>query len=187
MDSSQKNQKRAREEASAAAGDSQRCSAGWAAQRLVSAAPVHERTVGVVSANQDKMAAGYTLMCSGRETYLLDWDGRVVHEWRSSRNVFSAYLLPNGNLIRDGSENTVAVAFKAGGASGFVEEVTWNNERVWSYAKLPYDTFLSHHDLEPLPNGNVLVLVWERKSKQQAIAAGRRAELLPDGEVWNQV
>ena len=34
-----------------------------------------------------------------------------------------------------------------------------------------------------MPNGNVLVLCWERKTKAEAIAAGRRPELIPDGEV----
>lgn len=33
-----------------------------------------------------------------------------------------------------------------------VEEVTWENELVWSYARLPYDAFLTHHDLEPMPS-----------------------------------
>jgi hypothetical protein len=68
-----------------------------------------------------------------------------------------------------------------------VEEVTWDNEVVWSHACLPYDSHLTHHDLEPLPNGNVLVLCWERKTKAQALQAGRRVELIPDGEVWNNL
>eukprot|EP00656_Telonema_subtile_P020630 TRINITY_DN21717_c0_g1_i2.p1 TRINITY_DN21717_c0_g1~~TRINITY_DN21717_c0_g1_i2.p1 ORF type:complete len:457 (+),score=62.13 TRINITY_DN21717_c0_g1_i2:106-1476(+) len=132
------------------------------------------------------MHPGCTLVCGGREVYLIDADGCVVHKWRSSRNVFVAYLLPNGNLIRDGSENDVAVGFQAGGASGFVEEVTWNNELVWSYAALPYDAYLTHHDMEPMPNGNLLLLCWERKTKEEALQAGRRPELLPDGELWNE-
>lgn len=80
---------------------------------------------------------------AGRETYLIDNDGRVVHEWRSTRNVFSAYLLPNGNLVRDGSENEIAVCFRAGGAAGFVEEVTWNGDVVWSFGAQPYEAFLT--------------------------------------------
>lgn len=46
----------------------------------------------------------------------------MVHSWRSSRKSFVAYLLPNGNLIRDGNENDLAVAFRAGGAAGWIEE-----------------------------------------------------------------
>ena len=112
--------------------------------------PLASRTVGVLDRDDDRVQPGYTLVCAGREVYLLDLDGRVAHEWRSQRNVFVAYLLPNGNLLRDGSENDIAVAFKAGGASGYVEEVTWDNETVWSFSKLPYAAFLTHHDLELL-------------------------------------
>lgn len=149
--------------------------------------PMEERSVGVVERDDSKIFPGMTLLCAGLETYLIDSDGRVVHEWRSERPVFAAYLLPNGNLLRDGSENDIAVAFQAGGAAGWVEEVTWDNEVVWSYARLPYDAFLTHHDLEPMPNGNVLMLCWERKTKDDAIKAGRRPELIPDGEVWNNL
>jgi len=149
--------------------------------------PLASRTVGVLDRDDDRVQPGYTLVCAGREVYLLDLDGRVAHEWRSQRNVFVAYLLPNGNLLRDGSENDIAVAFKAGGASGYVEEVTWDNETVWSFSKLPYAAFLTHHDLEPMPNGNVLLLCWQRKTRDEAIAAGRRPELIPDDEVWNNL
>ena len=75
--------------------------------------PMEERTVGVVERDDSKIFGGLTLLCAGLETYLIDSDGRVVHEWRSERPVFAAYLLPNGNLLRDGSENDIAVAFQA--------------------------------------------------------------------------
>merc|ERR1719476_614801 len=32
-----------------------------------------------------------------------------------------------------------------------------------------------------------MLLCWERKTKEEAIAAGRRPELVPDGEVWNNL
>jgi len=145
------------------------------------------RTVGVLDRNDEKMQNGYTLLAIGCEVFLIDEDGRRVHSWTSDRSVFCAYLLPNGNLLRDGSENLEAPCFSAGGAAGWIEEVTWDNKVVWSYGVSPYTTFLSHHDLEVLPNGNVLVLVWQRKSKEEALAAGRRPDLIPDGEVWDNI
>ena len=149
--------------------------------------PLEDRTVGVLERDDARISPGYTLLCQGCETYLIDSDGRVVHEWRSTRPVFIAYLLPNGNLVRDGSENEDAPGFQAGGAAGFVEEVTWDNERVWCYQHKSFNAFLSHHDVEVMPNGNILLLCWERKTREQAIAAGRRPELLPDGEMWNNI
>jgi hypothetical protein len=47
--------------------------------------------------------------------------------------------------------------------------------------------YLSHHDLEILPNGNVLLLVWEKKSECVSVAAGRRPDLIPDKEVWDNL
>jgi hypothetical protein len=37
-----------------------------------------------------------------------------------------------------------------------------------------------HHDIKPLPNGNVLALVWERKTREEAISAGRRPDAVPE-------
>ena len=149
--------------------------------------PVLERTVGVVTRNDAKLSSGYTLFNASRETYLIDEDGQVVHKWRSSRSVFTSYLRPSGNLLRDGCVALDSPGFQVGGAGGVVEEVSWHNELVWVYDFYPYQQTLSHHDLEPLPNGNVLVLVWERKTKQQATDAGRGSDLMPDNEVWNNL
>ena len=49
---------------------------------------MRDRTVGVVSREDSKVCPGVTLMSCGRETYLLDLDGRVVNVWRSDRKVF---------------------------------------------------------------------------------------------------
>ena len=151
----------------------------------MAATPQHA-TVGVVSC-RDGVCPGYTLLSVSRTTYLIDREGRVLHTWASMREVFVAYLLPSGNLLRDGGDLELAPQFTAGGASGYLEEVTWHNELVWSWSALPRFAYLSHHDVTPLPNGNVLVLMWERKNKEQALAAGRHPELLPDGEVWDNL
>jgi len=147
--------------------------------------PLPERTVGVVNHNSALSSPGYNLFSKGKETYLIDSDGTVVHQWRSHRVVFCAYLLENGNLLRDGSDKTEAELFNAGGAAGYVEVVDWDNRPIWSWSALPARRFLTHHDLEPLPNGGCLVLCWERRTKEEALAVGRSPELLPDGEVWD--
>jgi hypothetical protein len=75
--------------------------------------PIEERTVGVVCCDETKVQVGFNVIAAGRETYLLDMDGRVVHEWRSKRATFVAYLLTDGNLLRDGSENDLVSRLKA--------------------------------------------------------------------------
>jgi hypothetical protein len=37
-----------------------------------------------------------------------------------------------------------------------------------------------HHDVEPLPNGDVLILVWVRISPETALAAGRKKDLIAE-------
>ena len=148
---------------------------------------MRDRTVGVVDRDDDKVMHGVTLVSVGRETYLLDMDGRVVNVWRSDRKVFSAYLTGNGTLIRDGNDVAVTDRFGAGGAGGVIEAVTFENEHIWSFKCRPSQQFLSHHDIEVMPNGNVLILVWERLDESTAVDAGRRPELLPDKELWNNV
>ena len=41
--------------------------------------------------------------------------------------------------------------------------------------------------IELLPNGNVLMIVWERKSFEEAVAAGRDPKTLPADEIWNDL
>ena len=94
-----------------------------------------------------------------------------------------AYLLPGGRLLRDGSETKYAAEFLTGGAAGYLEVVSWEGDLVWCFSHSPYFDALTHHDFEPMPNGNVLIMVWERKEKEEALQAGRRPNLIPDNEV----
>ncbi len=119
-------------------------------------------------------------------TYLIDNDGRVIHTWESEYRPGQPYLLPNGNLLRNGGFGLAGNGtFRGGGAGYNVEEYTWDGEKVWEYV-YSSDKVLMHHDIEPLPNGNVLILAWEMKTKEEAIAAGRNPDLLRDGELWSE-
>jgi hypothetical protein len=130
---------------------------------------------------------GYTLFAPLNETttYLIDEAGDAVFTWSSTYRPGNAvYLLENGNLLRTG--NTMSGAFNVGGAGGIVEELAPDGTVVWSFE---HDTIQGrlHHDVEPLPNGNVLLIAWERKSEAEALAAGRDPALLSDGELWPDV
>jgi hypothetical protein len=43
---------------------------------------------------------------------------------------------------------------------------------------------MQHHDIHPMPNGNVLMIAWELKTYAQSIAAGRRPDMLEDSVLW---
>ncbi len=115
-------------------------------------------------------------------TYLMDNDGAVVYTWASDYGPGnSVYLLENGNLLRTG--NTRSGSFEAGGAGGIVQEIAPDGTVVWEFEYVS-DQVRLHHDIEPLPNGNVLMIAWERRTEAEAIAAGRNPSLMRDGEIW---
>ncbi len=141
-----------------------------------------QQTVGLFE-NDSLAFNGYTLFSplSSTNTYLIDNCGRVVNSWESDyRPGELAYLLENGNLLR--ACRIGSPVFNGGGTGGRLEIYDWGNNLLWSY-EYASSTYHSHHDLEYLPNGNILVLAWEYRSASEAIAAGRNPAFLND-EVW---
>jgi hypothetical protein len=139
-----------------------------------------------VIVNEPGAFDGYTLFSplDTAVTYLIDNEGRLVHAWHMEHKTFAAYLLDNGNLLRPKSYgNDGNGHFHGGGAGEGVQEVTWDGEVVWEFV-YSSEEHLMHHDVEPLPNGNVLIIAWERKSVEEAIAAGRDADTLDEDGVW---
>ena len=131
---------------------------------------------------------GYTLFAPMRSTttYMIDNSGEVIHTWESDyRPALSVYLLENGSILRTAFPGLPAnSSFTAGGGTGgLVQKIDWNGTVVWEY-EYSSNQHLLHHDIEPLPNGNVLMVAWEYKSGEESIAAGRNPSLLPDGELW---
>jgi len=126
--------------------------------------------------------AGYTLWSpnGGNSSYLLDMDNAVVHTWIHARpGGYSAYLLEDGSVLRPALSNNSSL--NGGGAAGIVERRAADGTLAWEYW---YSSNLvrSHHDIEPLPNGNVLLIAWERKLAAEAVAAGldHSIEIWPD-------
>ena len=111
----------------------------------------------------------------GETTYLIDNTGSLNHTWPSSYTPGAAtYWLGNGTILR-----TIRVGFSShGGAGGGVQIVAWNGAVTWDFR---YNTngYLSHHDIKMLPNGDVIMIAWETKTKNQAIAAGRNPSTIP--------
>ncbi len=130
---------------------------------------------------------GYTLYgpLNTSDTYLIDMDGQVVHQWpNTARPGNSVYLLPNGRLLR--TEKSDRAVFGGGrGRGGVIEEVAWDGDVTWRYT-YANRRHLQHHDIEPLPNGNILLLAWERHTRRDAIAMGRDPALLTGKDFWSE-
>jgi hypothetical protein len=143
---------------------------------MLSAAQAYETFVGptgVLKWDKAKAYNGYTLFgpMFDKNVYLIDMEGNVVHKWETKNNTAEyAELLPNGNVLRGAEDHEFAVYF--GGSAGIVQELTWDNKVVWEY-KLNSPKGLFHHAFDRMPNGNTLILAWEQKSWDEAIAKGR--------------
>jgi hypothetical protein len=135
---------------------------------------------------------GYTLFGpnNSNHTYLVDMNNNTVHSWTHSRNGgYSAYLLETGHVIR--TANTNNQVFGGGGSTGVVQKYDWDGSLVWEFTYSNND-HMSHHDIEPMPNGNVLLIAWEYRSASQAQQAGYNryrtlwpehiVEVEPDGQ-----
>jgi hypothetical protein len=110
-------------------------------------------------------------------TYLIDNTGVVNHIWPSSFLPGVAVMwLGDGTILRT---IRVDVGPGGGGAGGGVQKVKWDGTVVWDFR---YNTngVLTHHDVKTLPNGNVLLIAWETKTRNEAIAAGRN-----QSNVWS--
>jgi len=145
-----------------------------------------EQPTGVII-NDEGSFKGYTLLApiNSTMTYLIDNEGRIINTWKSDyRPGHSVYLLENGHLLRTGAmgprENSI---FRVGGSGGHVQEFAWDGELVWDYI-YSSDNYLLHHDIEYMPNGNILMIAWEMKARNELIAAGRNPEMIGDRGLW---
>ncbi len=116
--------------------------------------------IGLIQ-HTDDVSDGYILVTpeSNERVYLIDNCGQKINEWIFSENPgLTCYLLENGNLLRAGRDS--------------LEIRDWNNNLVWSYA-LDANGIRQHHDIEPLPNGNILLIVRDQYTTSQTIDAGK--------------
>ena len=131
------------------------------------------QTVGLFL-NTSASYNGYTLFApmGSTKTYLINNCGEKVHTWASIyRPGLSVYLLENGTLLRTANVNNTTFS-PTGGVGGKIEMIDWNSNVIWSYT-ISSNTECQHHDIKYLPNGNILVVVWDSKTKAEAQLAGR--------------
>jgi len=120
-----------------------------------------QQTVGLFQ-NDPEAYPGYTMYAKGGNTYLIDNAGLLVHTWvKNSNNFHPGFLRADGTLVSyDGT--------------GF-QVLDWDSNVLWSFSAAGM-----HHDLVPLPNGNVLVVLRGSYTNAEAIAAGRDPANLDD-------
>lgn len=142
-------------------------------------------TVGL-KLNSESSFNGFTLLnpVNSTTTYLLDNCGFQVNSWTSIFNPgLSAYITEQGTLMRTGRING---SFNAGGAGGMIQEFDWEGNLIWEI-QLSNQVLCQHHDIEILPNGNILVLLWEYNSPNKSISLGRIPNLVSANGIWTEM
>jgi hypothetical protein len=150
---------------------------------LVTPSWAQDKTVGVIT-HTDDVYEGYTLFSPQftEFVYLIDNDGRIVHSWdvEGVTAVREARLLENGNLImvarpRDAIDDSLIPGSYL--SDGSLREYTWDGELVWKYQFLDAEKH-QHHGFKLMPNGNVLVILFDYVPIEDAVAMGLSSELV---------
>lgn len=114
----------------------------------------------------------YTLAVEngGTKSYLLDKAGNEIKEWLFDDNLGNDLeLLPEGKLLGIFKSDNATITF--GGYGGVVKIINPDGSIDWEY-EYSSENYMSHHDTELLPNGNVLFIVWEKIDTMVALANG---------------
>ncbi len=106
------------------------------------------------------------------QTRLMNNNFETIHTWNHSRGPASmAYLVSAQTYGFEGYgfENSILIypyrvsnpTMDAGGVGGGVQIVNWDGNILWDY-ELSNNQYQHHHDVQPLSNGNILMIAWER-------------------------
>lgn len=115
------------------------------------------------------------------KTILMDEYGRVAHRWPTPQRLPETtvtYLLANGNIARttcayDWLEMDGKFPI---GANGTVSIVAPDGSILWEWSNLEFDKEAFHHDIEVMPNGNILAISWHILTAAEAHAIGWRQQ-----------
>jgi len=131
---------------------------------------------------------GFTIISQrdSNDSYLIDMDNNVVKTWHGADVPTElAYMLPDSSVLRP------CRVPGASGRGGRIQRIDNNDMVVWDFL-FADSNYLQHHDIEPMPNGNVLLVAWEAYTVEECIQAGRQVledemkitylvEIEPDG------
>ena len=133
----------------------------------------------------ERQDSGYLLMyehCNamdvqvGGDLWLQDAAGNRVHEWpgrNHASETVSAALRDDGLLVRTSCPGIwlETLCFPVG-AHGIISIEQPDGIVVWEYRLFEPGRRVLHHSFEPMPNGNILVTVYEGRTFDEAVEFG---------------
>ena len=119
-------------------------------------------------------------------TYLTDHHFNEINTWEHEQNLVPAsmpYLNQDSTIWYPcKSTNPTMVS---GGVGGLIQKLDWNNNIIWEFS-MSNDSLQHHHDIEPMPNGNILIIAWSRKNLHDAQSMGRELIETPLQQMWSE-
>jgi len=122
--------------------------------------------------NPDLVIDSYILVndANSNRAFLIDKNANLLFEWPLGNNIGNdVFLLPDNRLLAILEADTPLITF--GGKGGKIQFIQKDGTIDWNFDYSTED-YITHHDVELLPNGNVIALVWERMPIQEAIVNG---------------
>lgn len=110
---------------------------------------------------------------AANSVYLMDKNADLVYEWPLGDRIIGndVILLNDGTLLASlESDNP---DFQFGGQGGIIQIIDKNGQALWNF-EYSNTEHRSHHDVELLPNGNVLAIAWEKMTQEEATANGSK-------------
>ena len=133
----------------------------------------------------DQVSSGYVLLepLDNRQSFLIDNEKEIVTAIEGDYYPVFTQILDNGNhLVMNYSHTDVFAS--GGGAAGCVDEFSAEGELLWR-VNMSTDRYIQHHDVIKLENGNILAMIWEMATVEDAIALGRDPEFVAEnGQFW---
>lgn len=113
--------------------------------------------------------------------YLMDKNGDLVYEWPlGDRKIGNdVVLLEDGTLLAALQAEGPDILF--GGFGGKIQIIDKEGNALWDFTYSNSNHRL-HHDVELLPNGNVLGIAWEKMTQEESLANGSKhnTDLYPE-------
>lgn len=134
-----------------------------------------DHTVGLLY-HDESVSSGYVLYSPevNRKVLLVDNCGELVNMWRFGEAPgATCYLLENGNLLRAGKDT--------------LEIRDWDDNSIWSFAITAEWGINQHHDIEPLPNGNILCIVNDNYTSPEMLAMGQDTTIVQGGTEFDKI
>ncbi|GBL35610.1 hypothetical protein EMGBS15_12050 [Filimonas sp.] len=118
---------------------------------------------------------GYTLYSTQNATtaILMDTNQVTFKTWSglSAATGYSSFLMPGGALVRAAKGGTTPSGAPGGPICGKVQKHDYTGTMTWDFTYAGTD-YITHHDICPMPNGNVLLIAYEKKAATDVTAAG---------------